>query len=96
MASMNSTQRAASYLKRIIESSNKDLEFKRILDDINSLVWTESKRPLSKAEKLAIIEEIERLFHEQPILENKRYYTNASDNSGAIDIIGALKRGVKD
>ena len=95
MASMNRKQRAESYLKRIKGSSNKEQEYKKILDEINGLVWSESQKPLSKEERLAIVDEIENLFNQQTIQKSEGLVVNASDNSGVIDIIGALKRGVK-
>lgn len=94
MTPMNKKQRAESYLKLIRDSSNKELVYKKILNEINGLVWSETRQPLSKEERLAIIEEIDNLF-QQEIQKSKALVTNASDNSGVIDIIGALKRGVK-
>lgn len=94
MTPMNKKQRAESYLKLIRDSSNKELEYKKILNEINGLVWAETQQPLSKEERLAIVEEIDNLF-QQEIQKSNVLVTNASDNSGVIDIIGALKRGVK-
>lgn len=98
MASMTRRQRAEHYLKLLLESRNQQTTFQEILNELNGLVYAKTNEPLSKQDKIAIIEDLETIFQELPQTRNKswEYSTNASDNSGVIDIIGALKRGVKD
>ncbi|WP_102313315.1 hypothetical protein BCV29_17995 [Vibrio cyclitrophicus] len=103
MASMNRTERAKSYLDRLLASSNPKAELEKIIRDIDSLVYASSKKPLDEAEKIRIIEELERLIkqipypisesHSQPGLEHlKKSDTTASDNSDILDVISAMKR----
>jgi len=91
---MNKQQRAAHYLARIRETRNSPDEVERILSELNSLVWTESQKPLTKQDKLAIIEEIRSQAF--PLTKSWEVIVEASDNSGILDVISALKKGAKD
>ncbi|UAB70661.1 hypothetical protein INR79_01675 [Vibrio sp. SCSIO 43132] len=103
MAPMNRAERAKSYFDRLLASSNPKAELERIFRDIDSLVYASSEKPLDDAEKIRIIEELERLIKQlpYPIYENRSqtdldYFqksdTTASDNSDILDVISAMKR----
>lgn len=94
MASMNKSQRAAHYLERIRKAKSPLEEAKGILAEIETLVWSNTNQRLTKQEKLEIIEELESLAF--PTLRKSDRITEASDNSGILDVISLLKRGVKD
>lgn len=57
MARMSREERAKEYLQRL-KNNPTDLEARKIVVDLNSLVYAESKKPLSKEEKLAIVNEM--------------------------------------
>ncbi|GHX96274.1 hypothetical protein VCSRO67_3460 [Vibrio cholerae] len=103
MAPMNRTQRAKSYFDRLLASSNPKAELEKIFREIDNLVYASSGEPLDEAEKIRIIEELERFIkqlpypisesHSQPGLEHlKKSGTTASDNSDILDVISAMKR----
>lgn len=98
MASMSKQERALYYLNIIHNSANLDDATKEILTSLNSLSFTSTGVPLSKREKNQIIEELEQLLFPP---KTKRWtpsnetITEASDNSGILDVISALKRGAK-
>jgi len=94
MASMNKSQRAAHYLERIRTAKNPMEEAQRILADLDTLVWTSTNTRLTRQEKLEIVEEFESLAF--PTLRKSERITEASDNSGILDVIQLLKRGVRD
>ncbi|KPA51504.1 hypothetical protein VT25_15390 [Photobacterium leiognathi subsp. mandapamensis] len=103
MTSMNRAERAKSYFDRLLASSNPKAELEKIFRDIDSLVYASSNKPLDEAEKIRIIEELERLIKQlpypitesssQPGLEHlEKSHTTASDNSDILDVISAMKR----
>jgi hypothetical protein len=94
MASMNKSQRAAHYLDLLRKTKNPIEEAKGILAEIETLVWSNTNQRLTKQEKLEIIEELESLAF--PTLRKSERIVEASDNSGILDVISLLKRGVKD
>lgn len=94
MASMTNSQRAAHYLERIRAAKNPAEEAQSILAEIETLVWTNTNTRLTKQEKLGIIQEVESLSF--PTLQKGARIVEASDNSGILDVIKLLKRGVKD
>jgi hypothetical protein len=94
MASMNKSQRAAYYLQRIRTAKNPKEEVQKILAEIDTLVWTSTNTPLTKQEKQEIIEELELLIIST--ITKSKPITEASDNSGILDVIHLLKRGVTD
>jgi len=97
MASMNKKERAEHYLRRLNSAKNKRAEAQQILEELNSLVWANSQQPLKKSDRLEIIEELEKAFYNRRKISNESLdSTTASDNSGIIDVISALKRGTKD
>ena len=99
MASMTRKERAESYLKRILTATNREAESTKILEELNGLIYSSNNEPLSEQDKLLIIEVIEEL-HTNPLVEKSKsleqiQIAEASDNSGVLDIIEALRRGVK-
>lgn len=103
MASMNRSERAKSYFDRLLASSNPKAELEEIFKEIDNLVYASSQKPLDEAEKIRIIEELERLIKQLPYpisegrsqagLEHlKKSSTTASDNSDILDVISAMKR----
>jgi hypothetical protein len=88
---------AASYAKRILEATNKQQEGLKVLAEINDLVWTNTQKPLTKEEKQSIVDDIASLI--SPIIRKSevfdRVITEASDNSGILDVISMMKRGAK-
>lgn len=103
MASMNRTERAKYYFDRLLASTNPRAELERIFREIDTLVYSSSNKPLDEAEKVRIIEELERLIRQLPysISESrsepgfehfKDSGPSASDNSDILDVISAMKR----
>jgi hypothetical protein len=70
MASVTTKERAQHYLDRIKESSNPKTELASILSEINNLIFSKSKIPLSKVDKLEIIDELEKRIKISPLLES--------------------------
>lgn len=101
MASMNRQERAQSYYNRLLKSTNLQDEIKKIIDEINTLQWTETKKPLTKGEKLLIVDELKALIESKPAFESmsesseeRGFEINASDNSGTLDIIDTITKGI--
>lgn len=93
MASMNSRERARLYLERLKKATNKNVEAKRIIDEINGLFWTKNQKKLSVQEKLELIAILEDLaLHGEK--QDGRVIVEASDNSDILEVIRLLKRGV--
>jgi hypothetical protein len=101
---MTRTERIAYYRKILAESSSLQLAIDRIVADVNTLVWSNTQQPLSKAERIKILEEIfdDSGFRKSlPSTESfERGYgsvdaVNEADNSHILDVISALKRGAK-
>lgn len=90
--------------RKILRTMPLDVAMREILAHVNTLVWKRPGQPdlpLTRQEKNRIIEEIfdDRTFIKSvPGLESDRVYgsINEADNSGILDVISALKRGVKD
>ena len=85
----------------MLKSDNPQDEIKKIIDEINSLQWTASKEPLSKSEKLSIVDELKTLIESKPAFkfitkssEVLGFEINASDNSGTLDIIDTITKGI--
>ena len=57
MASMSREERANDYLQKLKRNPTK-MEAREIAKSLNSLVFTKSNNPLSKEDKLAIINEM--------------------------------------
>lgn len=108
MAEMNNKQRAALYYQRLLTSPNRRVESQRIMAEIDQLYWTHNNNPLTKAEKLSLIREIEELIKSKSKptrdsvekrggLENldKSFSVNASNNDDLIDLIVAMKGRVQ-
>ncbi|GKV94385.1 hypothetical protein H2Y56_11865 [Pectobacterium aroidearum] len=108
MAEMNNKQRAALYYERLLSSSNRKLEAQEIMAEIDQLYWTHNNNPLTQAEKLALIREIEELIQGRvkPAFESVRksrglenfdesFSVTASNNDDLIDLIVAMKGKLK-
>jgi hypothetical protein len=101
---MSRTKLIVQYRKILAEARSVEIAKAEILASVNTLVWVEPGKPnrsLTRHEKFQIIEEIfEDLDFQKslPSLESERVYgsINEADNSGILDVISALKRGVKD
>lgn len=93
MASMNRSQRAKYYLEIIRAANNPIVEARKILAEIETLVWESTNKPLTKQEKLEIIAELESLAF-PTLRKSEGLVTEASDNSGILEVISLLKRGV--
>jgi hypothetical protein len=99
---MSNQERAQHYLERILRSNNPKAELQKILSDLNSLVFTKTNKPLEAADKIRILEELEKLVRSTPALEkfeeSKSWdyarNTQASDNSDILDVISAMKKRV--
>lgn len=100
---MNRSERAKHYFERLSKSSNPKSELEKILREIDGLVWSSTNKPLDEAEKILIIEALEKLIKEssysvyesrsEPGLEKiQKGVTSASDNSDILDVISAIKR----
>lgn len=101
MASMNRNQRAQHYLERLLSARNTSTEIDHILSEIQGLIYSSSREPLTRKDKLLIIEELERLVRGLPYdinenlgLEQLQKSTSASDNSDILDVISAMKKRV--
>lgn len=103
MASMNNKERAQYYFEQLLKANNKKAELARILDDLNSLVFASSNKPIDSDTKIKILEELEQLVKRTPGLESRnesrsydsfRKSTQASDNSDILDVISAMKKRV--
>ena len=89
---MNRQERALSYAKRLKEAFDIREEAQKILNEVDSLVWSESRKSLSLEEKIAIIQETRRIFS-TGILREKLGddLIKAGDNSGVIDVIDDIE-----
>jgi hypothetical protein len=97
MATRTKEQRASDYLKRLLAAKNKRLELEAILNHLETLITISDGKRLSRSAKLAILEELERqakrtvALDEHIVLEHFKKSTTASDNSGILDVISAMK-----
>jgi hypothetical protein len=101
MASMTREQRAADYLRRLLNAKDVKRELDLIIIELNSLVFTNTREKLSKEDRLKIIEELERQARRRRAIDEnvgfERYVeksVTASDNSDILDVISAMKRRV--
>lgn len=103
MASMTSKERAQHYFQRLLKATNYKSELESILNDLNSLVFTNTTKPIDKETKIKILEELENLIRSSPSLDSIsesydygtiRKSTSASDNSDILDVISAMKKKV--
>lgn len=103
MAGKNKTELINGYLSRIMNSSNKIGELQKVLDEIDTLVYSETQKPISDEYKNEIIKGIrDRL---QPLVVEQRDFSekiqksgrvyNATDNSEIVDIINAVEARLK-
>jgi hypothetical protein len=102
---MTRAERIAYYRKILLESTNRQTAIDKIVTDVNSLVWTDTGKPLTRAERIELLDAIFKdwpLRKSFPNLESfeRQYQINDSvtgaDNSHILDVISALKRGAKD
>ena len=74
MASMNREERARQYLDWL-QNDKSEKGVQRVVESLNGLVYAQSREPLSKAEKLAIVAEMEKQAPTQGLIlehaENK-------------------------
>lgn len=98
---MTHNQRAQHYFERLLKSSNPKSELEIIQRDLDNLVFSNTEKPLDSSAKRLILEELERLVKRTPSFESfseSRNYeyiqkgANASDNSGILDVISAMKK----
>ena len=94
MASMNNEERARHYFQRLKKAHDQIAEARKIIDEINGLVWSKTQEKLTKQEKLDLIREIEKIISHGEAREDK-FLLESSDNSNILEVIKALKRGVK-
>lgn len=96
---------AKIYLDRILKSKQKVQELKIIRGELDQLQIIENQL-LTENEKFEVLEALEKLLKSNisvespPVSERFGYVIiqkslNAQDNSGVLDLISALKRGVK-
>lgn len=99
--SMTHNQRAQHYFEQLLKSSNPKSELEKIQRDLDNLVFSNTGKPLDPSAKRLILEELERLLKRAPSFESfdeSRNYeyiqkgANASDNSGILDVISAMKK----
>lgn len=97
MAIRTKEQRASDYLKQLLAAKNKRLALTEIINHLETLTSTLDGKPLSRAAKLAILEELELqarrtvVIRESFGLEHRHKSTTASDNSNILDVISAMK-----
>jgi len=105
MAIMTSQEIALQYFKRLLKASNPKAELEKILNDINSLKFSDSDKPVDSATKIRVINELEKLVKKSPrpstrSLDGIRTFSEskgsaqASDNSDILDVISAMKKKV--
>ena len=95
MASMSRHERALSYAKRLKAASDYSEEAKKILNEINGLVWSKDSKSLSLTEKQAILDEIKKIIELGEKTDSGKIIVEAADNSGILDVIDMLKNNVK-
>jgi len=96
MASMTRIQRATKFVKQLKESMDLSADASKILNELNSLVLTESKEPLSLEEKIAILEEAKKIIRYGKKIEGLERLKEAGDNSALIEIIDAIESEIKE
>ena len=84
MAKMSRGERAKEYLQRL-KRNPTDLEARQIVVDLNLLVFAESGEPLSKEEKLAIVNEMLKQASSGLILEH-------ADNQEILSLINLVNQ----
>lgn len=105
MSRMTRTERIQYYRKILADSPSLDVAIDKILANVNTLQWVSTGKPFSKAEKIKLLEEVfedSDLRKSFPSTESFEWIgrstgaVNEADNSHILDVISALKRGVKD
>jgi hypothetical protein len=85
---------AKGYIEYIENNvTNKKMAAAEIARRINSLTYSESKKAISKDDKLKIIEEISKRFKEKKT-EDGFLIVEASDSSSYIELINAIRNQV--
>jgi hypothetical protein len=74
---------ANQYLKQLRESTDKKSEVQKIVKSINDLIYSESKAPLSKEDKIKIVDLIRKSLSEG-IIEK------AGDNAEYLNLIDQI------
>ncbi|MFQ5962685.1 MAG: hypothetical protein ACE5KZ_00190 [Candidatus Scalinduaceae bacterium] len=95
MASMSKHERALSYAKRLKAAEDVYAEARAIRREVNSLVWSESNKPLPLDEKIAILEEAKHIILKGKRDQAGRIIIEAGDNSGIIDVITNIEQNLK-
>lgn len=96
MAGMNRNERAISYAKRLKETYNLRDEARKILEEVDSLVWTQDNRAISTDEKIAILRETKKIFENRQLNETfGDDRIKSTDNSGVIDVINQIENEIK-
>lgn len=89
MSKMTQNKRALSYVRRIVESSNMDKEAKEIVAHINSLILSDSKKPLTFEEKNDILNEAKQIILDREN-EDINLILDSIDNSAILDVISNI------
>lgn len=79
---------ANQYLKQLRESTDKKSEVQKIVRSINELIYSETKTPLSKEDKIKIIDSMRKSLNEGVILK-------AADNIEFLNLIDQILNGMK-
>lgn len=108
MAIMTSQEIALQYFKRLLKASNPKAELEKILSDINSLILSDSDKPVDSVTKIRVIDELEKLIKKSQRPSTRSFdefkafsgfkrsigKAQASDNSDILDVISAMKKKV--
>ena len=81
---MTRNERAVRFAKQLKAATDPQAEAKKIKVELDGLVWAETRQPITKEEKRAILVETK-----------KQVVVLAGDNSAIIDIIDALEIQIK-
>src|SRR5574344_1727731 len=92
---------AKVYAERIKNAKNRFEELAKIEKEIDALIYSTTKKPVSNEFKLFIYEEIKRLLSEEGVQkafsrtqENKQIF-NATDNSSILTTINTITNKLK-
>lgn len=78
---------AKQYLQQLREAADKKSEVQRIVKDINELIYSLSKDPLSKEDKIKIVELMRESLNEGII-------TKAADNTEYLNLIAQILKDI--
>ncbi|WP_286071273.1 hypothetical protein [Stenotrophomonas sp. 57] len=99
---MKRSELVYSYFERLLSADNQRDELEIIRAELDGLVFTESNKPIDKATKVKILEELEDLLKSTPSLEDlsesasyPKSESTASDNSDVLAVIKAMKAKAK-